>query len=158
MEIRGRITEVEFKPRDYFKCRGMVNSSFNESRMWGEATDDGFTIGWFWYDSMPPAILEAFTNIIQVIDTELQFKGIMPKKWPGALDDTRNDTDIFQFEIKKYHIMNPAWISAKEKDHIISVTASSKWFTDDKVLEKDIRIELKEDDLSALFTVLENNL
>lgn len=158
MEIKGRITEVEFRPRDFFRCRGMVNSTFNESRMWGEDAGDGFTIGWFWFDSMPPALLEAFNNIIIVIDTQLQWQGILPKKWPGVLDDTDQDADIFKFEIKRYRIMNPVWLSAKDQDHVISVTASSKWFTDNKALEKDIRIRLSEDDLRPLFKALEENL
>ena len=158
MEIKGRITQVEFKPDDYFRVKGMVNSAFNDSRMWGTDANDGFTIGWFWYSSMPAPLQEAFTKIIAVIDAELQRRGILPKKWPGILDDTNKDIDIFQFEIKKYKIMNPVWISTKDQDHIISVTASSKWFTDDKDLEKDIRIRLNEDDLGALFKALEENL
>lgn len=159
MEIKGRITQVEFEPGNYFRIKGMVNSTFNESRMWGEDAGDGFTINWFWFDSsMPEEVLEAFTKIIAVIDTELQFRGILPKKWPGMLDDTDHDADIFKFEIKKYSIMNPVWLSAKDQEHVISVSASSKWFTDDKDLKKDIRIRLNEDDLSALFIALENNL
>jgi len=74
------------------------------------------------------------------------------------LDGTDPDADIFKFKIKKYCIMNPVWLSAKDQDHVISVTASSKWFTDDKDLEKDIRIRLKEDDLHPLFKALEENL
>ena len=158
MEIKGRITEVEFKPGDFFQVRGMVNSTFNESRMHGSYVSDGFKIGWFWYDSMPAELLVAFKNIIIVIDTQLQWQGILPKKWPGVLDNTDQDADIFKFEIKKYKIMNPVWLSAKDQDHVISVSASSKWFTDDKDLEKDIRIRLSEDDLRPLFAALEENL
>ena len=158
MEIKGRITEVEFKPNDFFRCRGMVNSSFNESRMYGAEASDGFAIGWYWYSSMPAPLQEAFAKIIAVIDAELQWRGILPKKWPGVLDDSDQDADIFKFDIVKYRIVNPVWVSEKDQEHIISVTASSKWFTDDKILEKNIRISLKEDDLRSLFKALEENL
>ena len=159
MQIKGRITRVDFEPSNYFQVRGMVNSAFNESRMWGNDAGDGFTIGWYWFDSsMPAPVLEAFTKVIAVVDAELQWRGILPKKWPGVLDDTASDADIFKFNIKKYSIMNPAWLSAKDQSHVISVTASSKWFTDDKDLEKDIRIRLNEDALRPLFTALEENL
>ena len=159
MDIKGRITQVEFEPGNYFRIRGTVNTTFNDSRMWGRDAGDGFTINWFWFDStMPPEVLEAFKKIMAVINIELQWRGILPKKWPGLLDDTEQDADIFKFEIKKYSIMNPVWLSAKDQEHVISVTASSKWFSDGEELEKDIRIRLKEDDLHPLFTALENNL
>lgn len=159
MKIHGRITQVEFEPNNYFRVRGMVNSDFNDSRMWGEDSGDGFNISWFWFDSsMPPEVLEAFKKMIAVIEGELQWRGILPKKWPGMLDDSDDDADIFKFKVKKYSLANPVWLSAKEQEHVISVTASSKYFTDGKDLEKDISIRLKDEDLKSLFTVLENNL
>ena len=159
MDIKGRITQVEFAPNNFFCVRGMVNSTFNKCRTWGEDAGDGFTIAWYWYAStMPPELLVAFNTMIGIIDTELQSRGILPKKWPGVLDNANDDADIFKFKIKKYSLKNPAWASAKDQEHVISITASSEWFTDDKDLEKDVRIRLKEDDLQTLFTALENNL
>ena len=159
MDIQGRITEVEFEPGNYFRVRGMVNSKFNESRMFGMKSGDGFTMNWYWFESsMPPEVFEAFNKIIGVIDAELQWMGILPKKWPGLLDNTDQDAEVFKFDIKKYKLSNTVWLSAKEQKHIVSVTASSKWFTNDKDLERDIPIRLKEEDLIPLFQALENNL
>ena len=159
MDLKGRIIQVEFEPNNYFRIQGWVNSKFNESRVCGEGTNE-FSQMWSWFDSsMPPEIFRVYKMIMGKAEEDLQQRGIMPKKWPGVLDEHDGSADIFQFKIKTYRFSNPRWLSAKELGHSVTVTASSKWFTDNQDIEKDVILQrIPGDDLDELFTTLDKNL
>lgn len=160
MDVHARIVQLKFEPHSYFEVSGMLNSTHNENRCHGGGTlSDAFTMRWFWFDSStPPEIIKVFKKVIAAVDEDLQQKGVIPKRWPGVLHDPDSSADVFEFTPLEYCFSNPRWLSSKERDDTVTVTASSKWFTDGTGIEKRISLHLDEAVLTELFSVLDKNL